>query len=149
MHRRLVRPGSLTPLLAFGANLRHERTARGLTQEQVADRAEIDMSYYGRLECADIDPGVRMVTRMARGLGISPAHARGDVCVCRRCRGHGHRLLRVATYQLGASTAPPWRSGGRGWTGLRWRSDLDGRGGQRQCGGVGPGQRGDGVAGGK
>ncbi|HWI71325.1 MAG TPA: helix-turn-helix transcriptional regulator [Baekduia sp.] len=37
------------PLLIFGANFRHERTTRGLTQEQVADIAEIDASYYSRL----------------------------------------------------------------------------------------------------
>lgn len=34
------------PLLISGANLRHERTTRGLTQEQVADIAGIEVSYY-------------------------------------------------------------------------------------------------------
>lgn len=61
------------PLRIFGANLRHERTTRGLTQEQVADIAGIEASYYSRLERAVIDPGVRMVTRVASGLGSTPA----------------------------------------------------------------------------
>jgi XRE family transcriptional regulator, regulator of sulfur utilization len=61
------------PLLIFGANLRHERTTRGLTQEQVADVARIEASYYSRLERAVVDPGVRMVSRVALGLGVASA----------------------------------------------------------------------------
>lgn len=61
------------PLIIFGANLRHERMTRGLTQEQVADVARIETSYYSRLERTVIDSRVRMVSRVALGLGVAPA----------------------------------------------------------------------------
>lgn len=67
------------PLLIFGANLRHERTTRGLTQEQVADIAGIEGSYYSRLERAAVEPGVRMVARVANGLGVTPARLMAGV----------------------------------------------------------------------
>src|SRR3954449_10520492 len=61
------------PLPTFGANLRAERRARGLTQEKVASVAEMDISYYSRLERSVIDPGVRMVVRLANALGVPAA----------------------------------------------------------------------------
>jgi acyl-CoA thioester hydrolase len=61
------------PLRTFGANLRAARRGRGLTQEGVATAADMDMSYYGRLERAVIDPGVRTIVRVARALGVAPA----------------------------------------------------------------------------
>jgi transcriptional regulator with XRE-family HTH domain len=61
------------PLPIFAANLRAVRGSRDLTQAVVADKAEMDMSYYGRLERGMVDPGVRMVVRVARGLGVGPS----------------------------------------------------------------------------
>jgi transcriptional regulator with XRE-family HTH domain len=61
------------PLRIFAANLRAARLARGLTQESVATAAGMDMSYYGRLERAVVDPSVRTVTRVATALGVTPA----------------------------------------------------------------------------
>jgi acyl-CoA thioester hydrolase len=61
------------PLPTFGANLRAQRTAGGLTQENVAAAAGMDISYYSRLERSVIDPGVRMVVRLAHALGVPAA----------------------------------------------------------------------------
>lgn len=67
------------PLPTFGANLRAQRTAGGLTQEKVASAADMDISYYSRLERALIDPGVRMVVRLAGALGVPAARLMSGV----------------------------------------------------------------------
>jgi transcriptional regulator with XRE-family HTH domain len=61
------------PLPQFGANLRAARERHGLSQEALAQRAGMDPAEIRRLEGARRDPGVRVVTRLARGLGIAPA----------------------------------------------------------------------------
>jgi transcriptional regulator with XRE-family HTH domain len=61
------------PLPHFGANLRAAREQHGLSQEALAQRVEMDPAEIRRLESARRDPGVRVVTRLARGLGIPPA----------------------------------------------------------------------------
>jgi transcriptional regulator with XRE-family HTH domain len=40
-----------------------------MTQEAVANGADMDATYYGRLERGEIDSGVRVMTRVARSLG--------------------------------------------------------------------------------
>lgn len=67
------------PLPTFGANLRAERTARGLTQEKVAAAAGMNISYYSRLERSLIDPGVRMVVRLADALEVPAARLLGGL----------------------------------------------------------------------
>ena len=57
------------PLPQFGANLRAAREARGLSQEGLAQRAGMDPAEIRRLEAARRDPGIRVLTRLARGLG--------------------------------------------------------------------------------
>jgi transcriptional regulator with XRE-family HTH domain len=61
------------PLPHFGANLRTAREKNGLSQEAFAQRVGMDPAEIRRLESARRDPGVRVVTRLARGLGLSPA----------------------------------------------------------------------------
>lgn len=61
------------PLPQFGANLRAAREQRGLSQETLAQRAGMDPAEIRRLESARRDPGVRVVTRIARALEIRPA----------------------------------------------------------------------------
>jgi len=61
------------PLPHFGANLRAAREQRSLSQEALAQRVGMDPAEIRRLESARRDPGVRVVTRLARGLGIPPA----------------------------------------------------------------------------
>jgi transcriptional regulator with XRE-family HTH domain len=61
------------PLPQFGANLRAAREERGLSQEALAQRAGMDPAEIRRLEGARRDPGVRVVTRLARALRTTPA----------------------------------------------------------------------------
>ncbi len=60
------------PLLQFGANLRAAREQRGLSQEALAQRAGMDPAEIRRLEGARRDPGVRVLTRLARALRMTP-----------------------------------------------------------------------------
>lgn len=63
-----VGDGRLDPVMQFAANVRHRRKALGITQEAAADRAPMDMSYWSRIERGVIDPGLRMVVRIATAL---------------------------------------------------------------------------------
>lgn len=59
-------------LEACAANLRRAREAAGLTQERLAELADLHMTDVGRIERGERDPGVRTVARLARGLGVKP-----------------------------------------------------------------------------
>jgi transcriptional regulator with XRE-family HTH domain len=63
----------------FGANLRRLRTAAGLTQMELADRAGINFTAVSRLERGDRDPRLSTVARVARALGVSVAALVQDV----------------------------------------------------------------------
>lgn len=57
-------------LEVFARNLRSVRTERGLTQERLAELAELHMTEVGRIERAERDPGIRTAAKLARGLGV-------------------------------------------------------------------------------
>lgn len=61
------------PLPAFAGNVRARRKALKLTQEEAAYRALMNMSYWSRIERGVVDPGTRMVTRVASALETTPA----------------------------------------------------------------------------
>ena len=61
------------PLPTFAANLRRIREERGLSQEALALRADMDPAEVRRIEMCKRDPGVRIVTRLAAGLDATPA----------------------------------------------------------------------------
>jgi ferredoxin len=61
---------SCDPLDAFAARIRAERLAQHRTQEAVATAAGMSTSYLGRLERAEVDPGVRMVARVSAALAV-------------------------------------------------------------------------------
>lgn len=58
-------------LVAFGAALRALRLERQLTQEQLAEAAELHWSYIGQIERGERNLTLKNVLRLARGLGIS------------------------------------------------------------------------------
>lgn len=70
---------TVDPLPAFAWNVRARRWALGLTQEAAADRASMNTSYWSRIERGKIDPGSRMVTRVAIALATTPAQLFGEV----------------------------------------------------------------------
>jgi transcriptional regulator with XRE-family HTH domain len=54
-------------------NLRKFRHAKGLSQEELADRAEIDRTYISAVERSVNAASIDVVDRLARGLGVEAA----------------------------------------------------------------------------
>jgi transcriptional regulator with XRE-family HTH domain len=53
-------------------NLRHARSARGLTQEELAERSGLSSRYIGAIERADVSASVSVLGRIAEALAIEP-----------------------------------------------------------------------------
>ena len=60
------------PAEIFAANLRRLRQERGLTQEQLALEAGMDMADVGRIEKQGREPKVRTIAKLAVALEIDP-----------------------------------------------------------------------------
>ena len=58
---------------AFATNLRLRRRAAGLSQEELADRADVDRTYVSALERGVYSATIDMVDRLARVLGVEAA----------------------------------------------------------------------------
>lgn len=56
-----------------GSNVRRLRQARGLSQEQLAFEAQIDLTYLGGIERAHRNPSLLVMVRLASALGATPA----------------------------------------------------------------------------
>jgi transcriptional regulator with XRE-family HTH domain len=59
---------------AFGAIVRRLRTKRGLTQEKLAELADLNVSYIGFLERGENVPTLTIVLNLARALEVDAAH---------------------------------------------------------------------------
>ncbi len=57
----------------FGAVVRELREARGWTQEQLAERSDMNASYLGFVERGDNVPTLTIIIQIAEGLGVDPA----------------------------------------------------------------------------
>jgi transcriptional regulator with XRE-family HTH domain len=55
----------------FAARLRELRQQRGLTQQELAERADLTATYLSRLESAGAAPGIDLVDRLATALGTT------------------------------------------------------------------------------
>lgn len=60
----------MEPLEVFAANVRRLRQERGLTQERLAELADLHMTDIARIETQGRDPGVKVIAKIARGLDI-------------------------------------------------------------------------------
>jgi transcriptional regulator with XRE-family HTH domain len=69
----------LDPLPVFAANVRRLRKRQGLTQDDLAAGAHMDPAEVRRIESGRRDPGVRVLTRVARGLGVPATDLLEDV----------------------------------------------------------------------
>jgi transcriptional regulator with XRE-family HTH domain len=67
------------PLNAFAANIRRLRNAQGLTQERLAERADLHLTDIARIETAKRDPGVKIVAKIAHGLSVPASELFADV----------------------------------------------------------------------
>lgn len=73
MAKRKVRIEHAEIVKLFAARLREVRLSRGLTQTDLADKALITPTYIGKLEGARVAPGIDLVDRLAKALGIGIA----------------------------------------------------------------------------
>ncbi|MGQ8879623.1 helix-turn-helix domain-containing protein [Delftia sp. NA_296.1] len=62
---------------AFGAAVRALRTERGISQESLANLADIERSHMGKVERGEHMPTLAIVFKIARGLGCSAAEVMG------------------------------------------------------------------------
>ena len=56
----------------LGANVRHHRKLKGMSQEELALEAGMERSYVSDLERGTRNPSVRALGRLAEALGIEP-----------------------------------------------------------------------------
>lgn len=56
----------------FGALVRQLRTDRGLTQEELAERTELSVSYIGFIERGENLPTLTIVLNLANALAVDP-----------------------------------------------------------------------------
>jgi transcriptional regulator with XRE-family HTH domain len=59
--------------IQFGRILRQIRTAKELTQEELAHRAGMDVTYLSDLERGKWNPSLAMLADLAQGLAVHPA----------------------------------------------------------------------------
>ena len=55
---------------AFSLEVRALRVEQGLTQEELADRAEVHVNYVGMIERCERSPTLPVIEGIARGLGV-------------------------------------------------------------------------------
>lgn len=60
------------PALAFGAALRERRLAAGLSQEQLANAAQVERSHMGKIERGEHMPNLVLILRIAEALQVRP-----------------------------------------------------------------------------
>lgn len=69
----------LTHREAFGSRLRETRSARGLSQEDMANAAGLDRSYVGGVERGQRNVSLDNIYKLASALGVDPSELfRGD-----------------------------------------------------------------------
>jgi len=58
-------------LTSFGQNVRKIRGVCGLTQERLADKADLDPTYISGIERGVRNPSLLIISRLAKALGVS------------------------------------------------------------------------------
>jgi len=58
-------------LVRFGANVRKYRTKRKISQEKLAEMADLHRTYIGQIETGKRNVALKNVDKLARALGIS------------------------------------------------------------------------------
>ncbi|WP_338046355.1 helix-turn-helix transcriptional regulator [Polyangium spumosum] len=69
----MTRSARVVEVLGYiGANVRRLRLSRGLTQEQLAEAAELDLRFLQRVERGQTNVGVAVIVALAGALGVPP-----------------------------------------------------------------------------
>ena len=64
---------SLQPYEAFGRVVRTVRTERGLSQEELGARSDLDRTYISGVERGKRNPTIQSIWLIAGGLGVEPS----------------------------------------------------------------------------
>ena len=72
-------PVSIKVIRRFGANLRRIRTERGLTQERLAELADVHWTFVGKVERGEVNLSLRNIARFALGLKCKPEDLVRDI----------------------------------------------------------------------
>ena len=66
--------------VALGKAVKARREELGLTQEELANEADLHQRWISNLECGWRNPSLRSIQRLARGLDLTPSEllARGE-----------------------------------------------------------------------
>jgi transcriptional regulator with XRE-family HTH domain len=82
-HDRVEAPSSQVTerqaLKTFGKRVRELRKARGWTQEELAEAADLHENYVSRLETGEQEPGLFVILRLARAFEMSAGEVLGHV----------------------------------------------------------------------
>lgn len=70
MSSRADKPKKDPELVALGERVREIRLERGLTQEQVADAAELHWTFVGQVERGERNISYKNLLKLAVGLGV-------------------------------------------------------------------------------
>lgn len=68
-----IKPDQCTLVTVFAENVRRRRVALGLSQEQLAAKAEVHRTYIGMLERCEKNVTIYNIERIAKALGVEPA----------------------------------------------------------------------------
>ena len=60
------------PALAFGETVREKRFELGLSQEELANAAQIERSHMGKIERGEHLPNLVLILRLAKALAVKP-----------------------------------------------------------------------------
>lgn len=60
-------------LSSFGRSVARHRRAKELSQEALAEKADLDRTYLSDIERGVRNPGIRNVVLIAKALGVSPS----------------------------------------------------------------------------
>lgn len=61
----------IDPRIAFGSTVRKRREALGISQEELADKAELHRTYIGQVERGETNISLVNIVRLARALDVS------------------------------------------------------------------------------
>ena len=70
---RIQLPGSTQPNEAFGRAVRTFRIERGWSQEELAERCDMDRTYISGVERGRRNPTIQAIYRIGGGLGVLPS----------------------------------------------------------------------------
>jgi transcriptional regulator with XRE-family HTH domain len=66
-------PSHSGPLVKFGATIRKLRLRRGMSQEALAERAELHRNYVGGIERGERNVSLKNILKLAAALRVKPS----------------------------------------------------------------------------